>query len=90
MNTCISWEHLPADTNWRVLHEIKRILIESYSIYIYIYMNVGYHLLPAKDVYNLGGPLSIFRFHQVSASLYMYWGGTVSVSGFIVYIYIYI
>ena len=38
-------------------------------------------LLPAKDVYKLGGPLSGFL---VFASLYMYFGGTLSVSGFLI------
>ena len=41
-------------------------------MYIYIYVCVGqYYLLPAKNVYNLGGPLSVFRFQHLFACIWV-------------------
>ena len=50
-------------------------------------MNVGqYYLLPAKDVYKLGGPLSVFRFRHLFTCIWVVHGGTLSVSGCLVHL----
>ena len=52
-----------------------------------IYMSVGqYCLIPTKDIYNLGGPLSVFRFPHLFTCILDYFGGTLSVSGFLIHL----